>query len=175
MFKKNIQKFKKFTLAELLLVVGLLALLAAVVIPRVSVVRDNVRAAGVDSNLRIVQAYANSVVDNYGKDQAQLLEQELFNVFEGDTLVNPFNRFEGVKEISSIGEGAAIVYSDADNERSLVESTWLNNPEPHSNLEGAVLVSAYPNPTGSNTLEVIILPMDNNGRPILSRKVTITP
>ena len=168
-------KTKRFTLAELLLVVGLLALLALVVIPRVNAVRDNIKTAGVDSNMRIVQAYVHSVIDNYGDDQADLLERELSHVFEGDSLVNPFNRLEGVSEVSSVGNGAAVIFSDADNERGLVESTWLSGAEANENLQGTVLVSAYPNPNGSNSLEVVILPMDKNGRPVISKKVLITP
>lgn len=169
-----LRKNKRFTLWELLLVIGLIGILAVVIVPKIGAVKDNVKTAGVDSNARIIQGYVQSVIENYSSDEADLLEEELVSVFEGDNVVNPFNKVAGVKEADSIGNGAGVVYSTSDNNKSTADSQWLNGDK-NETLKGTVLVAAYPNPNDTDTLEVLIVPMDKNGKAIQSKKVIITP
>lgn len=175
MFKLKSKK-KKFTLTELLLAIGIITLLAVVIIPKIGAVKDNAKTAGVDTNMRLVQGYVESVLHNYDSTQSDLLEKELESIFTGDNaIMNPFTKGEGVAQYSGIpSQGVAISYETSDTSKSAVTSNWeIDNSD--SKLKGTIVIAAYPNPNGSDTLEVTVLPHDKNGNPIMSKKTVLQP
>jgi len=166
---------KGFTLVELLLVIGVIAILSFVVVPRIGAIRDNVRLAGIDNNMRIIKAYTQSVLENFNSNQANIFEEEMASTFEGDNIANPFTRAEGVRAAEALGtNGLAVVYSTHDNTAAAVASLVADRSA-RNELRGSIRVAAYPNPDNSNSLEVVIFPYDRNGRPILSKRVVVTP
>lgn len=64
--KKNVQGMVKrrkdsgFTLIELMIVIAVIGILAVVLMPKVTNVKTSAKSAGVDTNVRAVQAYAQS-------------------------------------------------------------------------------------------------------------------
>lgn len=168
---------KKFTFVELVFVLAIIGILMMVIVPKISAMKTSSKMAGVDTNTRVVSAYVQKEISNYSSEDAALLETELANAFDPKDIVNPFTRAEGIKEYSSIGSsGTAVAYATTDNnDKDTVVAMWENNTVAKETLKGGVLVCAYPNPNGTDTLEVTVYPFDQNGKVILSKKVVVQP
>lgn len=174
---KNPRQKKFFTLIEILSAVLIISLLVVFVVPKVGAVKDNAKVAGVETNQRMVQAYLQGVIHNYDATQVELLEEELLDAFEEDDIVNPFNKGKGVKEATEIGSSkGSVMFSTSDNTKTGFESEWTGAGFTASEkYQGTVLVSAYPDPDGTDGLEVTLVPFNKKGNPILSKKVVIKP
>ena len=171
-------KKSKFTLVEILLVLGVIAILAAVIVPKIGTVKDNAKLAGVDTNTRMIQAYTQSVIQNYDSSQATVFEKELTNAFSGNNLSNPFTKGVGIGVYDTVDpvspSSSAVISTSDDTSKTVSETKWTkiaNDPK----LTGSIIVSAYPASSGTNNLEVAIYPCDKNGNPIMSKKVVVTP
>lgn len=71
LFVKRMAKNKKgFTLVELMIVIAIIGILAVVLIPQAAKMRENAKLAGVDANLRMVQAQIEAVIDDNDTPQA---------------------------------------------------------------------------------------------------------
>ena len=167
---------KSFTLIEILSAVLLIALIAAYVVPKIGAIKDNVKTAGVDTNMRTVSAYVNGVIDHYDPNQVKLFEDELAENFsDKDLMKNPFTKESSVKNIENLGstKGASIVYSNSDNTYSTVSQiVQYFSGVSYNALRGSVGVAAYSTGTG---IEVVVVPFNKNGKIIKSKVVTIKP
>lgn len=174
--KKQRQK-KFFTLIEILSAVLIISLLVVFVVPKVGAVKDNAKVAGIETNQRTVQAYLQGVVHNYDATQASLLEKELLDAFAQEDLVNPFNKGKGIRELAELtATKGAVIYSTTDNTKAGFDSAWTGAGfSKNENYAGTVLVAAYPDPNGTDGIEVSLIPFNKKGNPILSKKVVIKP
>lgn len=174
---KNQRQKKFFTLIEILSAVLIISLLVVFIVPKIGSVKDNAKIAGVETNQRMVQAYIQSVVHNYDGTQTTLFETELLDAFAKEDLVNPFNKGQGIREVAELASNkGSVMYSTTDNTKTGFESQWTSTAFAASkNYQGTVLVSAYPDPNGTDGIEVTVVPFNKNGKPILSKKVVIKP
>lgn len=167
---------KKFTLLELLAVVSIIAFIAVVIVPKIGGVKDGAKVAGVDTNLRMVNAYVQSVVHNYDASKVTLFEDELKDSFTEEDLVNPFTRGKGIVNRSEMATKKGAIFTDtADNTKASVTSTWEGSPSKRAELAGSVLVAAYPDPSGADNIEVALIPFNKDGKPVLSKKIVVKP
>jgi len=90
--RKFLKNEKGFTLVELMLVVAVIAILAAVLIPKMANVKNTAREAGVAGNMRTIESYAVSMIDKYPEtdDGAEQLKIDL--VAKLGELVNPITK-----------------------------------------------------------------------------------
>lgn len=174
---KNQRQKKFFTLIEILSAVLIISLLVIFVVPKVGAVKDNAKVAGIETNQRTVQAYLQGVVHNYDATQSDLLEKELLDAFAEEDIVNPFNKGKGVREITELAATkGSVIYSTTDNTQTGFESEWTGSGfTQNDNYAGTVLVAAYPDPNGTDGVEVTLIPFNKKGNPILSKKVVIKP
>jgi prepilin-type N-terminal cleavage/methylation domain-containing protein len=175
-FNKNKNK-KGFTLLETMLVIAIIVVLSIFLIPKIGVVKDNAKAAGSDTNVRMLTGYIQSNIDRYKSGQESTFETEIANAFADDNLTNPYTKMVGFADISTLSgkNTSAVTYATTDNgQQTDVTAKWeVTSPNP--NLIGSVAIASYPNPNGSDTLEVAIYPYDKKGNVILTKKIVITP
>lgn len=92
MMKKR--KDSGFTLIELMIVIAVIGILAIVLIPKVGTVKTQAKAAGLDTNIRLVQGYAESKIDKWiSKTTADTeITSDFDKAFSGTnkSLTNPF-------------------------------------------------------------------------------------
>lgn len=164
---------KFFTLIEILSAVLIISFLVMFIVPNVGAVKDTAKTAGVDTNQRMIEAYINGRIHDYGKAEVALFEKELLDTYTGEKeLKNPFTKETSILEISSLNAttGAAVVYSNLDNTKSTVDqiiSYFSLNQYPQ--LKGSVGIAAYPSPAGLDEIEVVVLPFNKNGKIVKSK------
>lgn len=89
MFKRR--KDGGFTLIELMIVIAVIGILAVVLVPKMSGVKDSAKIAGVTTNAKSVEAYVVANIDRWNKnglDAADLIENQFTTK---DVLENPLN------------------------------------------------------------------------------------
>lgn len=174
--KKLFTRKKKFTLVELLGAVMIMAFIATIVVPKIGGVKDNTKVAGVDTNLRMVNAYVQSVVHNYDSTKVSLFEDELKDAFTEDDLINPFTKGKGIVNRTDLATKKGAAFSDTtDNTKATVTSTWEGAFSAKPEMAGSVLVAAYPDPNGTDGIEVALIPFNKSGKPVLSKKIVVKP
>lgn len=62
---KKMLKRKGFTLIELMIVIAVIALLILVLVPRIGIIKNKAREAGLRSNMLMLEAEIQSVIDDY--------------------------------------------------------------------------------------------------------------
>ncbi len=173
--RKKLGNQKGFTLIEMMMVIAVIGILAAVLIPKIQGVKDNSKLAGVDANARQVQAYVTGLIQRYqnatsGTASAQQTAFANSVVAAADSLENPFTN----------NTGAVIAVAGAMNTTKAVtvgNSASVTAPTADEDNAGMIYVSYTQ--TGSGTTaapykinKVTITPYDNLGAPMAAIEVT---
>ncbi|MCF8009770.1 MAG: type II secretion system GspH family protein [Clostridiales bacterium] len=159
-----------FTLIELMMVVAVIGILAAVLIPKIGGTKDAAKLAGLDSNMRQVQADVHAVAHRY-RHNAGELGSALQSVINGENgsdsendINNPFNNSQYGATLDNTS-GAVVIDSDGSGDETDLE-------------KGQILVIINDDDSAtdgdSNLDSVSIKPYDDNGV-IANQVVTITP
>jgi len=143
---------KGFTLIEMMIVIAVIAILAAVIIPKTGIVQSTVKESGVEANARIVQGIVENLAPRYAGDDDALLEAAATKIANAG-IKNPItNKTDVVRDTAT--ETTAVVYSnEAPAGANLAGVVWLRV------YDGVQGIYIYPhdkfgNVIGSNPIEV---------------------
>lgn len=92
---ERIKNKRGFTIIEIMVVIALIGILASVLVPQFGGVRDRARDTGVLTNVKMVEAYVASVIDNYpvsdaGFDDLVADITAYFSETGANALTNPY-------------------------------------------------------------------------------------
>ncbi len=161
-----------FTLIELMMVIAVIGILAAVLIPKIGSTKTTAKLSGVESNARQVEAQVHGLIDRYKHNESGFITA-LVNAInsDGDPTIadpedinNPFdaNRYGAVN--NEVTDDSHAVYVSDQSRDTNGDST------------GIIWVFVKEDADDNNNIdEVIITPFDENGDPISNRAVTISP
>lgn len=158
--RNKLSKNKKgFTLVELMIVIAIIGILAIVLIPQASKMRENAKLSGVDANARMVQAQIEAVIDdsNNATDVQTALKTRL-----GASIKNPFDTnqtgvYTPASAATTTSVGAVAIYANVAN-----PDTYFSTVSADANFSGEVVVSV----TGSGKdLKAYIFEFDQAGSP----------
>lgn len=165
--RKFLKNQKGFTLIELMMVVAVIGILAAVLIPKIGGTKDSAKLAGVDSNERQVEGQVNGLIQRNHYDAAKMASS-LINVLNGqdatpnvDDITNPFIPTK-YGALSSGTSNAVTVVGTAVNAAALATS-----------LDNIGLIYVQVEPAIGTITKVVITPYDNNG--VAMPATTVTP
>ncbi len=157
---ERIKNKKGFTIIEIMVVIALIGILAAVLVPQFGSVKERARDSGVLTNAKMVEAYVASEIDNWTADDAvgatagtdDLLDEiTTYFTTDGNELANPYTGVEGANAIS-VNTGSAAVTTGT---------------------PGVINVVVNADET-ADTLSVIITGCDADGNLIKSTQRTVT-
>lgn len=164
------KRFQGFTLIELMIVVAIIALLILVLVPRIGIIKNKSREAGIRENMLMVEGIIHSVIDDYvadatGVDNLETRINADINAASvaNQKIKNPVTGNLGSDLIANIDD-VAVVYDTTDDadDGAGIAAIWTN---PLANSAGTIAYCAYVN-TGvtPNRLNVRIIPygVDNN-------------
>ena len=88
---ERIKNKKGFTIIEIMVVIALIGILAAVLVPKFGGVKDTAKNTGVLTNVKMVEAYVASQIDSYKAGSGADLATAITTQFTGDKneLINP--------------------------------------------------------------------------------------
>lgn len=133
---------KGFTLIEMMIVIAVIAILAAVIIPKSGIVQSTAKESGVEANARIVQGIVENLAPRYDDDE-KLMDAVAAKIANAE-IKNPItNKTDVVKD--SATDATAVVYS--------------NNAPVGDNLAGVVWLRVYDGLQG-----IYIYPHDKSGK-----------
>ena len=170
----NFNTQKGFTLIELMIVVFIISILAAVLIPKGNYAEVEARLSGLNTNLNTAQGVVHALLPHYDADEGNKLEQAICNRINEQLLgttpnlshrsssqvENPITGGKGMARYDLLdddnSESAALVYYSGDGD----EDTLWNSSTQRTRLRGCIMVSAY---KYKGQLQVKLYPFDNNG------------
>lgn len=140
-----------FTIIEIMVVIALIGILAVVLVPKFSGVKNRAKDAGMTANARMVEAYVASAIDEYTASTDDDLVTAIAENFKGDdALTNPYTGEQADENIDvaigttfSAGAKAGTVYVRVDGD------------------------------TANDTLEVFINGVDSDGERLGSTERTV--
>lgn len=98
---ERIKNKKGFTIIEIMVVIALIGILAAVLVPKFGGVKDTAKNVGMLTNAKVVEAYVASVIDSYKVTESTLLATAITNQFTGDNaLASPYTGTPAAGNIS---------------------------------------------------------------------------
>lgn len=176
------RKDSGFTLIELMIVIAVIGILAIVLIPKVGTVKTQAKATGLDTNIRLVQGYAESKIDKWVSKKTPLsgIATDIQKAFSGNdnkNMVNPFT-----SETLAAVEGTATI-SNASNYSLYVVKEDTGTPSATSpgtitdstNLEGSILVVIDDSDAAAPVEGIYIYAYDQSGQIIPEKTVHVTP
>lgn len=151
--KKILRNEKGFTLVELMIVIAIIGILASVLVPKMGFMKDNAKGAGIDSNMRIVEATISSMIIKYNSTQADTFAADLVTTLN-DVTKNPFSS-SSVARAWDTSNPAAAIYTYA-GQYSAYNATTGSYPY----AAGSVICAYY---TNQGRLKVDLFSIDKAG------------
>ena len=150
------RKQKGFTFIELMIVIAVIAILAAVLIPNATKFKESAKEAGIEANARIAQGLTESIINkvestNFPDWLVAKIGTDTDSVFE-----NPITGNKGVRKITAVGDLP-------DTARAAYVSTTVAPIAPASDTERAKVKGAIWLQVKSVYKKVEITPYDRNG------------
>lgn len=108
---ERLKNKKGFTIIEVMVVIALIGILAAVLVPQFGGVKDRAKDAGVLTNAKMVEAYVASAIDSYETGTA--LESAIEAHFAAGTLRNPYKNSTAIDDTISVDVNDAGGYSSS--------------------------------------------------------------
>jgi len=161
--KKLFKNEKGFTLVELMVVIAIIGLLAAVLVPKMGFMKDTAKEAGLDSNMRLVEATVTSMLPKYKVSEISSFRSDLADKLDGN-LTNPFSN----SSVADIGDGnttgqpAVVVYNGP-------YVDWPNG-DPFNDVAGAIICAVT---ESHGHIKVEIGYLDKDGNALSSTKTRI--
>lgn len=200
---RRMQLFKNskgFTLVELMIVIAVIGILALVLLPKVGSIKTTAKAAGIDTNMRMVEAIVQSKISDYaGKGSATptadaTTPEGQLAIGIHDVLASTTDSTQAIKDPINTWTGAAAVQlgAPAANSTTVIgtnssaayinvtgSQTATNNlyPVPASSTTevGIIYVNVYPQSGANSDIYVTLTPYDASGNPITAKQITIKP
>lgn len=130
---ERIKNKKGFTIIEIMVVIALIGILAAVLVPKFGDVKDRTRNTGMLTNAKMVEAYLASEIDNWKISDAldatnDDMKTAIDDYFTTNPLTNPYSGVEAAANVVvsdtagtgyKTGGSAGIVYVEIDNTGTL--------------------------------------------------------
>jgi|GEM_PF-780323 len=171
-----------FTLIELMMVIAVIGILAAVLIPKIGTTKTTAKLAGVESNSRQVVAQVNGLVERYKGDGTNF-EGALVSALNADgsepnyadpgDINNPFDStlFGAVAVDSSLDE-TTVVEADITNAVFVDDTASASAPGTNELFKGMIYVTVATDTQNingtdyTNITSVTVTPYDENGAPM---------
>jgi len=173
--RKYFKNRKGFTLVELMMVIAVIGILAAVLIPKIGSTKNTARLAGVESNTRQVVAQVHGLVERYkhhGNDFAAALVEainsdgsEADDADSGD-ISNPF-----VSNLYGAVEGSLDASSDVEY-AVYVDDSGSTAPGTDTDFKGLIYVTVTLD--DNDITEVEVTPYNEDGEQMSELVTTIT-
>lgn len=166
-----------FTLIEIMIAIAIIGILAAVLIPKIAGIKDNVKLVGLDTNTRIAVGNAQILLNKYSIEQINQIEPALAQILAtGDQtkdLTNPFTNATGCVDfsITNIDNNAAFAYFSDDGEDEQGDSMYEELGQ-NEDFTGVILYDVYCDE--DNKLAIKFVPFDETGNPIKNSVVVVT-
>jgi prepilin-type N-terminal cleavage/methylation domain-containing protein len=164
---------KGFTLIELMIVVFIISILAAVLIPKGNYAETEARLSGLNTNLNTVHGVAQALLPHYSSTEGSALEKAICNRINEQLLTatpddshcqdsdvtNPVTGGKGMAHYSDLYENNSFSAAFSYYGNGTEENRWSSSTQ-EKRLRGCIMVSAY---AKDGQLQVKLYPFDNNG------------
>ncbi|SFR02799.1 competence type IV pilus major pilin ComGC [Desulfoscipio geothermicus] len=154
--RKYFKNRKGFTLVELMMVIAVIGILAAVLVPKMGFMKDSAKETGLEANVRMVEATVNSMIVKYNSSTIWhasnngYLNTDLKAKLNGN-LTNPFSNKKDavIGNGSTTGQPAVVIFNGA-------YSAWTGT---YSGVAGAT-VCALSEDNGKIKAEIFYIDKD---------------
>ncbi|HEY8909665.1 MAG TPA: prepilin-type N-terminal cleavage/methylation domain-containing protein [Desulfosporosinus sp.] len=159
------RKDEGFTLIELMIVIAVIGILAVVLVPKVGTIKTQAKSAGIDTNIRMVQAYGQSRITSWANagTSVSTIEADFQSALTGgtDLMANPFSRSTTVIPDSVTPAQPAVF--------TTTNVNYGTDGQTRPVLAGTVIII----PTSASSIS--IYGVDSAGKVMADKTITITP